>query len=302
MSINLGLKRYQTETTQEIGSLKAHVNIGPNTSNLVVEIPLFETFGSKRMAPVLIYNFQKRNNSSLFMGAELNYFYRLSKSGNTYYVTNPDMTVDSYINGITNKETNAKLSIDYVGYYRYRLKDKKENIIEFDSYDNSLIKSITYKDSRVLTLTKSGLVPTNLSLGSGEEILFTYYGTYIGKISYRRYGTIKYNVYISLTNNKISKVEIKKVNNNTEYLINEYQIIENNNKIIVKDNIIGYYYTYEYDNNDRITKYYDSRYVNNTIKYLNREKTKLVSAAKKAIYKGIPYSLVMTIIEYLLGV
>ena len=42
------------------------------------------------------------------------------------------------------------------------------------------------------------------------------------------------------------------------------------------------------------------RYLKNTRKYLNREKALAISAANKSTYKGIPYSIATTILDYIL--
>ena len=56
MSVNLnqGLKPYQEAITHEIGSLKTIVNLCPSASNVLLEIPLFKTFGVSVMSPSLI--------------------------------------------------------------------------------------------------------------------------------------------------------------------------------------------------------------------------------------------------------
>ena len=58
VTLNQGLKPYQESITQEIGSLKTIVNLCPSASNILVEIPLFNTFGVSVMTPSLIYNYQ----------------------------------------------------------------------------------------------------------------------------------------------------------------------------------------------------------------------------------------------------
>ena len=76
MSVNLnqGLKPYQEAITHEIGSLKTIVNLCPSASNILVEIPLFKTFGVSVMSPSLIYNYQLRNSGGYIKGVKFSYF------------------------------------------------------------------------------------------------------------------------------------------------------------------------------------------------------------------------------------
>ena len=62
VTLNQGLKPYQESITHEIGSLKTTVNLCPSASNIIVEIPIFKTFGVSIMTPSLIYNYQLRNS------------------------------------------------------------------------------------------------------------------------------------------------------------------------------------------------------------------------------------------------
>ena len=137
VTLNQGLKPYQESITHEIGSLKTTVNLCPSASNIIVEIPIFKTFGVRIMTPSLIYNYQLRNSGGLFKGAKLNYFPTLYKDGDNFYITNPDGTIDSY-NGYNNvnPETNAYVYYSYAGMDYYILKDKYENRIEYLDYNN----------------------------------------------------------------------------------------------------------------------------------------------------------------------
>ena len=48
--LNQGLKPYQESITHEIGSLKTIVNLCPSASNILLEIPLFNTLGAEVMS------------------------------------------------------------------------------------------------------------------------------------------------------------------------------------------------------------------------------------------------------------
>ena len=48
--LNQGLKPYQESITHEIGSLRNTINLCTAASNIVVEIPLFNTFGAEVMS------------------------------------------------------------------------------------------------------------------------------------------------------------------------------------------------------------------------------------------------------------
>ncbi|MBQ2472282.1 MAG: hypothetical protein II508_06755, partial [Acholeplasmatales bacterium] len=150
--LNQGLKPYQESITHEIGSLKTTLNLCPSASNILLEIPLFKTIGVSVMSPSLIYNYQLRGSGGLFKGAKFSYFPTLSKEGNTFYITNPDGTVDSY-NGYNtiNPETNSYIYYSYAGIDYYILKDKYDNKIEYLDYNYSLPYRIIYKNGTTLT-------------------------------------------------------------------------------------------------------------------------------------------------------
>nr|MCR5231882.1 hypothetical protein [Acholeplasmatales bacterium] len=229
MSVNLnqGLKPSQESITHEIGSLKTIVNLCPSASNILVEIPLFETIGVSVMSPSLVYNYQLRGSGGLFKGAKFSYFPTLSKEGNTFYITNPDGTVDSY-NGYNtiNPETNSYIYYSYAGRDLYILNDKYGNQIEYLTYNNSLPYRIIYKDGTILTITSSSNIPSKITNSFGDEIIFTYYGSYIGQILYKKNNINLYKVNIGLTNSKLSSVSIKKVVGSDETTIAYYTITE----------------------------------------------------------------------------
>ena len=129
MSVNLnqGLKPYQESISHEIGSLKTKVNLCPSASNIIVGIPLFKTFGVRVMSPSLIYNYQLRGSGGYIKGAKFSYFPTLHKDGTTFYITNPDGTVDSY-NGYNaiNPETDSYIFYNHLGIDYYTLKDNND--------------------------------------------------------------------------------------------------------------------------------------------------------------------------------
>ena len=261
VNINQGLKPYQEAITHEIGSLKTIVNLCPSASNILVEIPLFKTFGASVMSPSLIYNYLLRGSGGYIKGAKFIYFPTLSKEGNTFYITNPDGTVDSY-NGYNtiNPETNSYIYYSYAGIDYYILKDKYDNKIEYLDYNYSLPYRIIYKDGTTLTITSSSNIPSKISNSCGDEILFIYNGSYISQIHYKKNNTILYKAYLGLTNNKLSSVNIKKVVGSDETIIAHYTITESSNTLSVKDEILNYSYTYTFNNDNQITSFHDSYY------------------------------------------
>ena len=136
VTLNQSLKPYQESITHEIGSLKTIVNLCPSGSNIIVEIPIFKTFGVRIMTPSLIYNYQFRNSGGLFKGAKLNYFPTLYKNGNDIYINNPDGTID-YYDGYnnTNLETDSYVYYSYSGMDYYILNNSGVIVSKFD-YDS----------------------------------------------------------------------------------------------------------------------------------------------------------------------
>ena len=263
MSVNLnqGLKPYQEAITHEIGSLKTIVNLCPSASNILVEIPLFKTFGVSVMSPSLIYNYQLRNSGGYIKGVKFSYFPTLYKDGNNLYIHNPDGTIDFY-NGYNaiNPETDSYIFYNHLGIDYYTLKDKYDNKIEYLDYNYSLPYRIIYKNGTTLTITSSSNIPSKITNSCGDEILFIYNGSYINQIHYKKNNTILYKAYLGLTNNKLSSVNIKKVVGSDETIISHYTITESSNTLSVKDEILNYSYTYTFNNDNQITSFHDSYY------------------------------------------
>ena len=259
VTLNQSLKPYQESITHEIGSLKTIVNLCPSGSNIIVEIPIFKTFGVRNMTPSLIYNYQLRNSGGLFKGAKLNYFPTLYKDGDNFYITNPDGTIDSY-NGYNNvnPETNAYVYYSYAGMDYYILKDKYENRIEYLDYNNSLPNRIIYKNGTTLTITFSSNIPSKISNSYGDEIVFIYNGSYICQINYKKNNTILYKAYLATTNNKLSSIKIKAIKNNTETTIEYYTMIESSNTLTIKDEIMNHYFMYTFNNDHQVISILDS--------------------------------------------
>ena len=270
VTINQGLKPYQESITQEIGSLKIIVNLCPSASNILMEIPLFKTLGVSVMTPSLIYNYQLRDSGGIFQGTKFNYFPTLYKDGENFYITNPDGTIDSY-NGYNaiNPETNSYVYYSYAGRDYYILKDKYDNKIEYLDYNYSLPYRILYKDGTTLTITSSSNIPSKITNSCGDEILFLYNGSYINQIHYKKNNTILYKAYLGLTNNKLSSVNIKKVEDSDETIIAHYTITESTNTLIVKDEIKNHYFTYTFNNNQvvSIIDSYDFYLIDSTLQY-----------------------------------
>ena len=259
--LNQGLKPYQESITHEIGSLKTRVNLCPSASNILVEIPLFNTFGAEVMSSSLIYNYQLRNSGGLFKGIRFNYFPTLYKDGNIFYVNNPDGTIDSYDGyNAVNIETNSYIYYSYAGRDLYILKDKYDNRIEYLNYNYSLPYRILYKNGTILTITSSSNVPSKIENQYGDKIEFLYNGGSIYGIQHKKNNTILYKAYLSFTNNVLSEVAIKRVVDNSETTIEDYTIEETTNTLVVKDEIKNYSYTYNFNSNHQIISFSDSYY------------------------------------------
>ncbi|RIA64784.1 hypothetical protein EI71_01913, partial [Anaeroplasma bactoclasticum] len=264
VTLNQGLRNYQESISHEIGGISAQVNLCPSASNILLIIPLFKTIGVGVMTPSLIYNYQIRNSGGLFSGAHFTYFPTLYKNGSNIYINNPDGTVD-YYNGYNNvnPETESYVYYSYAGRDLYILKDKYENKIEYLEHNYSLPYRILYKNGMTINVQSSSNIPMKIDNVCGDEIYFSYNGSYITNLIYYKNNVIKYKTYLSYTNNKLSGVETKVVDNNIETTIEYYTITESTNSLVVKDEIMNYSYTYTLNNDNQVISFYDSYYPTN---------------------------------------
>ncbi|WP_211321024.1 hypothetical protein [Anaeroplasma bactoclasticum] len=264
VTLNQGLRNYQEAVTHKIGSLNVTINLCPSASNILIQIPTLNTIGVHIMSPILIYNYQLRSSGGVFWGTKLNYFPTLYKNGNDFYIHNPDGMIDHY-SGYNNMnlETDSYISYTYPGRDLYTLIDKYGNKIEYLECNYSLPYRILYKNGMTINIQSSSNIPMKIDNVCGDEIYFSYNGSYITNLIYYKNNVIKYKTYLSYTNNKLSGVETKVVDNNIETTIEYYTITESTNSLVVKDEIMNYSYTYTLNNDNQVISFCDSYYPTN---------------------------------------
>jgi hypothetical protein len=216
------------------------------------------------MSPILIYNYHLRSSGGVFWGTKLNYFPTLFKNGNDFYIHNPEGMIDNY-SGYNNMnlETDSYISYTYPGRDLYTLFDKYGNKIEYLECNYILPYIILYKNVMTFNIQSSSNIPMKIDNVCGDEIYFSYNGSYITTLIYYKNNVIKYKTYLSYTNNKLSGVETKVVDNNIETTIEYYTSTKSTNSLVVKDEIMNYSYTYTLNNDKQVISFCDSYYPTN---------------------------------------
>ena len=170
---NTGLKPYTKQFEENIDNgAKMYVNLYSNDANTIVELPIFTTFGERRLELKLYFNYQDRNVLGFFgKGARLNIFKSISLNNNIMTVTNSDGSMDDYTcYEVWNYETNCKMRRIQDGLLHYDLQDRKGNTYVFDSANAKFPSKIKKKNTTIYTLNSNSGVGGNIGMKSTNKI------------------------------------------------------------------------------------------------------------------------------------
>lgn len=224
---NRGLKDYTGMLKTELASGAGFINVNKNDANLLFLLPLFNIRHPKILNLSLVYNYQQRNETSLFgKGFKLNLYTEINMVGNHYEVKNSDGSIDSYYydSGTTYKNEETKNTFSVLsegGYTIYKITDKegyfcKYNLLLSPNYpvcmgkDNEIIDVKLHENNKKILLNVNNYIIeftidssfstynrvnkiTYSSYGLNEEYDITYSSEYISEVVYKVSGneTIK---------------------------------------------------------------------------------------------------------------
>ena len=241
--MNKGLKNYTKQVSLTVGNAaQTSINVNKDDANLHISLPLITTVGLCPIETSLTFNLQDKNEIELFgKGFKLNFFNKISMSGTTIDVKNSDGSIDAYrsADSYKNKETGLevkKIKDDNYGSYHYEMKDKYENVTEFNKNQN-YPKTITYKNGDKLTadfVASTKYIKNN----KGDEVRFSKNGNdNIIKVEYYHDNSLVNAVDIAYdSNNYISKLTYK----NGSSVVATTSLVFNNDNITVVDDLSGY--------------------------------------------------------------
>lgn len=241
--MNRGLKNYTKQLTQTVGNAgTVSVNINKNDANMHIVLPVLKTIGLAPIDLKLIYNYQDRNVDGLFgKGFKLNFYSKLTSSGNSYTMLNADGSRDTYVEGQTNKETQLVIRGQSDGYDNmlgYQIMDRQGNIIEYSTEQTEYPKLIkTATDSFTLDFIKN--YPT-IENGRGDLVRFITSGNKVEKVVYSRSeAAILIVELVYDSNNRLISLVYTDGTGRTskEYALNSTSVIYGTDTVTLKDNI-----------------------------------------------------------------
>ncbi len=312
--MNKGLKSYAKQLKGQVGKIKYNINLNFNDSNVILEIPLFNTLGINPLSLSLIYNHQSRTTINEFgAGIKTNYDYKYIKS--LKKIINPDFTEDIYTGYqqadqilypnkyiYRNKDTNFDLytSVRSDVNTNNFLYDPYKNKYNFDNNTNNYITKIEYingfvtdyKANNILLNNNQGTIITKEELVSGSTKKIILYelenNIEISRVTlYYNNSTNKlYNItfkedyideyYLTINNNNI---KIYSERDKYAILINLIEIDDNNKKIEIYEE----YYDYFLQDDDSYDVELDGQYLLYTIN-LNLNKTEIIDKNNNKSY------------------
>ena len=193
----------------------------------------------------MIYNHNDLTNPGCFgLGSRLNILKSISISGSTITITNSDGSKDDYTcYGVMNKETNMKMMEIPEGIRHYDLVDKYNNRYVYESTNAMYPKRIKKGGELKYSFIESGGKLSTISNGFGDEISFYYASNYVSCIAFKHYGIIKYKTYFLYSNNRIFRIQTKRVEGQTETLFFDTNLLFSSFNIVLKN---------QFNNNCRI--------------------------------------------------
>lgn len=257
--MNKGLKNYTKQISLTVGNAaETSINVNKKDANLHISLPLITTIGLCPIETSLTFNLQDKGESDLFgKGFKLNFFNKITSSGTTIKVKNSDGSTDEYksINDYKNKETNLevrKIKDDNYGAYHYEMKDKYDNVTEFNK-NQYYPKSITYKNGDKIT-TDFVAATKYIKNGKGDEVRFTKNGNEnITLVEYLHNNSVVNSVSINYDpQGYISKLTYR----NGSTIVATTSLVFGDNDIVVIDDLSGYRIKYSLTSG-RVTSFID---------------------------------------------
>lgn len=265
--MNKGLKKYTKQVSLTVGNAaETSINVNKDDANLHISLPLITTVGLCPIETSLTFNLQDKNENELFgKGFKLNFFNKITSSGSTITVKNSDGSVDTYrsSDSYKNKETSLevrKVNDDNYGAYHYEMKDKYDNVTEFNKNQN-YPKTISYKNGDKLTTDFVAAIKY-IKNNRGDEVRFSKNGNdNITKVEYYHNNSLVNTVDIAYdSNGYISKFTYK----NGGTVVATTSLVFSNDNITVIDDLSGYRFKYSLSNG-RVVSFkdgFDSNFTN----------------------------------------
>ena len=242
--MNRGLKNYTKQITQTVGNAgTVSVNINKSDANMHMVLPILKTIGLAPIDLSIIYDHQSKDEKGLFgKGFRLNFNSKIIDEGSgVIKIRNADGSVDKYINGEQNKETQLTTSIVKDSYSIFQgctVKDKQGNITEYSAACLDYPSKIKTK-TETMTLDFIKNYPT-IENGHGDLVRFIVTGNKVKSVVYSRGEAAVLIVELEYdSSDRLSKLIYTDSTGrtNTEFALNSTSIIYGANTIALKDNI-----------------------------------------------------------------
>ena len=223
---NIGLKSYAKNLEVSLPLGKSYVNLCPQQSNVILEIPLIEEMGIS-----FLFNYLKKNEKgSMGKGGHISLFkrYRYNR------IYNPDFTSDEYNFGEENSETGLTLTqVQFPPAGQdptYELKDKDNNIIKY--VNPNFDYPTKFIDSRNEETTYSfGGDSITITSGRKEIKLFLRADKCVQKIEYRFNYLLVRTVEMVYQNDLLTKITFTHPEKGSFYV----ELIHGNNTLEFRD-------------------------------------------------------------------
>ena len=227
---NKGLKEENTMLSFEIADIKVYIDLAHANKNVIAIIPLGLDLGPQPIRLNIFYNDQNKNVGDLDNlninnfgnGYRLSTYKKVEYSNDKYYITNCDGATNEYTYYDSDDDwicyqdiiTKSRFSIDYgEDYDSYEIRDKHNNFMELDHDDLSKITRIVKCDEYDYDITYTSNTMTVSS--SSDRFILTSSNNKVISYSYVENNSTKYNGYITYTNDRLTKIEIKNSSDQT---------------------------------------------------------------------------------------
>ena len=234
---NKGLKKYTKNLRIGLNNVvKTYTNLCKFDSNVIIEIPLLETYVLSPMKLSLYFNYQNRNELGLFgYGVKSNFYSFLTWDQAGFHLKNPDGTIDDYAtSGAYNLETQKQMRIeeDDEDTY-YVLSDRYNNNITYYDTGNGYANLYEYINGESYSVIRYSNYFSILN-GKGDQIKLNISNNLITSVEYYKNNSLKYKATITYSNSFISGIKIYCGTN----LIEDISfILEYSNMLSITDNL-----------------------------------------------------------------
>ena len=208
---NIGLRKHSKNIEKDLPCGKAYVNLCPEESNVIFRIPLIEDMG-------ISYVFNSRCFSqmgTMGSGANVSIFKKLQGT----QITNADFSVDNYNYDEENEETGLTLSrINYDSVYGFELRDKNNNVYRYNRQSDNRFPCEQVCEGGDTAYIEEHIDSIIVTFKFREAVLYKNDSGLINRIEYRHDDTLIQTVFLTYSNNFLTKIEYKSPRSGSNFL------------------------------------------------------------------------------------